>query len=542
MEYPNWFAQAAQANFEAHFPTDRPVQVLQIGAYVGHASEWICEHMADGSTLTDVDTWKGTANEEVHGTFDWGDVWETYRHRVRGYDDLLVVVQTSDRFFAENPEDRFDVIYIDGSHEREQVYRDALHAHEALLPGGLLIFDDYVWNAPDPTNAPRPAIDQFFAEHHDDYHVVAINNQVWLQRRDERKPMRVAVYAIAKDEEQFVERWAESAEDADYRMILDTGSTDGTVEAARRLGIDTAVQAFDPWRFDVARNRALDLLPKDVDYCIALDLDEVLIPGWREELEKAHAEGWTRPRYRYTWSWTAEGAPGLVYGGDKIHTRDHYRWKHPVHEVCLRDDGRETQGWTGLEIHHHPDPTKSRSSYAPLLEQAVAEDPEDDRNAFYLGREYCYAGRTAEAAVMLKRYLSLPRAVWHAERSRAMIYLSTIEDARTWLLRAAAEAPGRREPWVALAQHFYEAADWVGCLWAAQQAQKIVEKPLDYLCEDWAWNDRPWDLGAIAAHHLGLYDEAVRQGEVALSIDPDDPRLVNNLGFYKEAVDEAKTR
>ena len=46
--------------------------------------------------------------------------------------------------------------------------------------------------------------------------------------------MKIAVYAISKNEEQFVDRFCASAADADVILIADTGSTDGTVERARR--------------------------------------------------------------------------------------------------------------------------------------------------------------------------------------------------------------------------------------------------------------------------------------------------------------------
>ena len=42
--------------------------------------------------------------------------------------------------------------------------------------------------------------------------------------------MKIAVYAISKNEEQFVKTFCESSKLADYIMIADTGSTDGTVE------------------------------------------------------------------------------------------------------------------------------------------------------------------------------------------------------------------------------------------------------------------------------------------------------------------------
>jgi glycosyltransferase involved in cell wall biosynthesis len=203
--------------------------------------------------------------------------------------------------------------------------------------------------------------------------------------------MKVAVYTIAKDEEQFVEKWYESAKDADYLFILDTGSKDKTAYIAQELGIVVDVVVIDPWRFDKARNIALSMIPEDIDYCIALDMDEVLIPGWRDELEKAHKDKVTRPRYVYTWSWKEDGSPGLVYGGDKIHTRKNYSWKHPVHEV-LHSGEEETQGWYNIKIHHHPDSSKTRSQYLPLLELSVTEDPDDDRNAHYYARELYFYG------------------------------------------------------------------------------------------------------------------------------------------------------
>ena len=86
--------------------------------------------------------------------------------------------------------------------------------------------------------------------------------------------MKVAIYTIAKNEEQFVKRWYESAKEADYLFILDTGSTDNTVSIARELGIDVEIEIITPWRFDVARNTALDYLPHDIDYCIALEMEE----------------------------------------------------------------------------------------------------------------------------------------------------------------------------------------------------------------------------------------------------------------------------
>lgn len=347
--------------------------------------------------------------------------------------------------------------------------------------------------------------------------------------------MKIAVYTIAKNEAQFVERWQQSACDADSLHILDTGSDDSTVTLARDLGIDVVVRKFDPWRFDHARNASLAIVPNGVDMCIALDMDEVLQPGWRDELEKLGPEI-TRPRYKYTWSWKSAGVPDLQYGGDKIHFRNGYRWKHPVHEVLMPDGIEEVQGWCGLEIHHHPDSSKSRSQYLPLLEIAVAEDPQDDRNSHYLAREYFFNNQMGEAEAEFKRHLSLVSAVWGAERAQSYRYLYKITGDPNHLLSAIKEDPERREAYVDLAFHHYERAEWWPCLRAAQDALAIKDKPLAYLVESAAWGALPHDLAAISAYKLGLYREAKYHGMEALKLSPYEDRLVDNLRRYEEAA------
>lgn len=346
--------------------------------------------------------------------------------------------------------------------------------------------------------------------------------------------MKVAVYTIAKNEEQFVQRWYESAKYADGLFILDTGSSDRTVEIAESLGVTVKTMIVDPWRFDVARNASLDMIPDDYDWCIALDMDEVLVEGWRESLEKLSPKT-TRPRYKYTWSWEANGKPGLQYGGDKIHRRYGYVWKHPVHEV-VTPCHEEVPEWCDLEIHHHPDSSKSRGQYFPLLELAVQEDPENDRNAHYLAREYFNHGMMDKAEAEFQRHLALPTARWGPERAQSCRYLYKITKNVFWLEEATRQAPGRREAWVDLAVHYYEHEEWQDCLDAAVKALSIKEKPLEYLTEAFAWGDLPHDLAAVAAYRMGYFYEAKHHGMEAMKLSPYDERLHGNYRFYAEAA------
>lgn len=372
--------------------------------------------------------------------------------------------------------------------------------------------------------------------------------------------LKIGIYAIALNEVGFAEKFMESTEGADGVFLTDTGSTDGTPEKFRELGatvFEHKVNWSDwpkkettkkwrkklknPWRFDIGRNKSLFVIPEDYDVCICLDLDEVLHKGWRKHIERQWKEETTRLRYRYIWNHKDDGSPDVEYWADKIHMRKDYRWHHPVHEV-LQYVGKkkEVQTWCDLIIEHFADQSKSRSTYFPLLELAVEEDPEDDRNAHYLGREYHSHGMWAKAKKELTRHLQLPRACWQAERAASMRYLAKCclhlkeeKEYIAWLRRACAEAPGEREPWLELAQAEFDRKDYLGGYYAAKQALKITSRPATYITSGFAWSERPYDLAGTCACYIGMLQDARDLTRQAYNMVPTNQRIIANLKFMK---------
>lgn len=353
--------------------------------------------------------------------------------------------------------------------------------------------------------------------------------------------MRIAISAISKNEAEFVERFCESAKDADLILIADTGSTDGTVERARACGATVHDICITPWRFDLARNAALALLPRDIDIVISLDLDERLEPGWREEIERVWKMGeTTRLRYKFDW-----GA-GILFFYEKIFSRHGYRFHHPCHEYP-RPDARIKEVYAhtdALLVSHHPDPAKSRGQYMDLLELSVKEDPSCPRNAFYYARELSFNRRWVDAIVALHKYLENPNANWANERCYAMRVMAQSYEAlgdrgqaKVWLDKATKEAPNTREPWVELADLARKTEDWQLSYRCAIQALTIKDKALVYTMDPTVWGAKPHDLVALAAYHLGERDEAVEHGQIACELEPGDDRLKRNLEFY--SIDKA---
>ena len=120
--------------------------------------------------------------------------------------------------------------------------------------------------------------------------------------------------------------------EADDIYVLDTGSTDDTVELLQKLNVHVKQEIIKPWRFDVARNKSLDMVPDNVDICVCTDIDEIFAPGWRQVLEEKFKNA-NRCRYNYIWSFDKYGNPAVNFYQEKIHTRKGYTWVNQVHEV-----------------------------------------------------------------------------------------------------------------------------------------------------------------------------------------------------------------
>lgn len=355
------------------------------------------------------------------------------------------------------------------------------------------------------------------------------------------KKLKICVYAICKNESKFIKRWLESIKDADYICVLDTGSTDNSIDLLKEANVIFEKKDFNNFRFDEARNESLKLIPNDVDVCISLDIDEIMLPGWREAIEKVWQENTTRLQYVYNWSLDEFDNPKVSFYQDKIHNKD-YIWVNAVHEI-LKYKGKEEVYARSDEVivNHYPDQTKSRGSYLPLLELAVNEDPQNDRNMHYLGREYMYYGKWEESIKTLKKHLNLKKATWADERCASMRFIARCYNnlgdfisARVWLEAAVKEAPHLRDPLVELALLYYQKNDWQKVVYYAETAQSIPINYKTYINEVFSFDETIDDLLSLAYYNLGDNTKAIDHAKKALEINPNNKRIIKNLEFMQK--------
>lgn len=351
---------------------------------------------------------------------------------------------------------------------------------------------------------------------------------------------KVAVYAISKNEEKFVKRWYNSVKEADEIYVLDTGSTDNTVELLKELGVTVKQEVINPWRFDVARNKSLDMVPNDVDICVCIDLDEVLDPGWKDVLVNTWDDLTNRVKYIYNWSLDENNKPLVTFLYDKIHSRKNYKWIYPVHEVLsFSKENENVKINKEIVLNHYPDNTKSRSSYLPLLELSVLENPLNDRNMHYLGREYMYHHEWNKSIDTLIKHLNLKSSTWKEERSASMRFiarcyqnLNRIEEATMWYKKAIEESPNMKEPYIELAILESNRGNYFNSIINCLKSKNIKENQLIYITESFSNDSTVDDLLSINYYNLGFKEEALFYIDKALEKNPNDERLLKNKEIF----------
>lgn len=171
----------------------KAVKALEIGCFEGRATKWLLQNILthDDAHITVCDTFEGamehhdgTANVDfstVEQIFDF-QVMIPFRGKVQKIKDYSFNMLVA--FNSGYVNEKYDFVYIDGSHVSRDVLSDAVLAWNLLKQGGIMIFDDYEWNAyPDPTLNPKLAIDSFLAIFANDIEVLHKGYQVIIQRR-----------------------------------------------------------------------------------------------------------------------------------------------------------------------------------------------------------------------------------------------------------------------------------------------------------------------------------------------------------------------
>lgn len=361
---------------------------------------------------------------------------------------------------------------------------------------------------------------------------------------------KICAYAICKNELKYVEQWLNNVSEADYVVVLDTGSTDGTFEALQADSRVTKVKqkVISPWRFDVARNESMKLVPKDADILICTDFDELLNPGWAQVIKDNWQEDTNRIYYDYAWSHNAIGEPTDIFKYDKIHTKD-FKWKFPVHEVLWpkNDDNFQIKAvdvGNKIFLQHYQDLEKERHYYFDLLNLAVKEHPNDSHERMLLAREYLLQGDYENAKKEYIATLNMPdvdspdkRLVLLESLGRCADIFKIKEeyDTAIWYCQEfIKEDYTYREPYLIMASIYNEMKMPTLAEACVEQALKYGTRKNTWVERVNTWIEEPDDILSLTYYLMGDYDKAIQHVSEVLKHKPDDIRVLKNYAVFLE--------
>ena len=160
--------------------TDKKINILKIGSYEGLSTVFFLSTLKN-SNIYCVDPF---IDFEENKDNDFNQVFENFKFNTQMFGQRIRLSKsTSDVFFEKGINEKFDLIYIDGNHHANNVYKDATNSFNLLNKKGLMIFDDFLWNYYNEINLnPIGGVKKFLSENFLKLKIVSISYQIIIQK------------------------------------------------------------------------------------------------------------------------------------------------------------------------------------------------------------------------------------------------------------------------------------------------------------------------------------------------------------------------
>lgn len=245
--------------------------------------------------------------------------------------------------------------------------------------------------------------------------------------------MRIGVSMIVKNEEYMLPECLESVRGFDEIVIVDTGSTDRTVEIAEKYGV---VHHFE-WIDDFSAARNYSLSKCTADWILIIDADERLRSSVKDvrkavksagkknfvtvNVDMCPGESFDKPDYTQRSLRIIKRSEDIRYGR-KIHNSLMYKGNmaQPMKDAYHSS----LKMVSGFSPSHEADPDRTFR----LLKQELLMNPDSTRDMYYLAMEYLYKKQDdVEALKLLQQYFNIAFfQPWTNELADACYLMATI--------------------------------------------------------------------------------------------------------------------
>jgi protein-tyrosine-phosphatase len=444
--------------------------IVEIGSWFGRSTSYMGSLIKESNKnikFYSVDTWEGSDEEPHHKTISelksqGKNLFDEYLNNLKdcGVSDYVIPVRSTSIDAAKQFDDNsIDFLHIDASHDYDNVLADISAWYPKVKPGGLITGDDYIWDG------VKQAVDEYFK----DKTVITpyADNSfgiVWFHRKEGgiKSKMKVTLYAIAKNEEKNIEKFLENAEKFDDVVVVDTGSTDNTVQLLRNADIKVYEhsQTREEFDFSVARNQALSYV--ETDWAFALDFNEDVDEFYPEGFGVIANEFTTFNHLRFDDNGTDEPVQS-----NEVHTRLHrtknYTWVNAVHEVPNFISTEEYPNEVGVDttikitkkIHKSVD---KELFYFSICEREHKKDPTNWYWIWFIFNHYYNVQNFQKALEYGQEFLNVSKPYFDSFRittfircSQILLSLGDVQRGANYAFHAVSEAMNMGEPMISQA-------------------------------------------------------------------------------------------
>ncbi len=367
--------------------------------------------------------------------------------------------------------------------------------------------------------------------------------------------------------------------------LVDTGSTDGTAELARSLGVRVkevgeiykhtiteeeakaindrfivgneaqVVRAGESY-FDFASARNEANAMADCDWVCTMDCDEVITRMDIDKIDQYIKDGFTQFEYQFVFSHMPDGSELVKFVQSKFYNRKINTWVGIIHEMVTNIDPRNPSKIKLLEepefkLEHWQNEKTNRTGYLRGLAVDCFQHQDKDRNSHYFAREMWWNGRPWSAAKEFERHIKMNG--WAAEKAESMLFLADIYGAMAdpdpknpvdpalkqerldkqleWCHKAVDTEPNRREGLLKLAQIYQRRNLPVPAMLFATAALELPWYPF-YGASKTAYEVEPHEVLFWAKSWLGRMDEAKEHLLKCLDYQRENPVFLAATGFF----------
>ena len=184
----DWFSNNIPIwnEFLKDYKNKQNLNFLEIGSFQGRSTVWLLENILTdpSSKITCIDTFEGSAEHIDNFKDDIKNLFDIFKHNIFKFKNKVNIIKDKSQQALKQINEQYDFIYIDGDHKASSVLEDAIFSFPLIKPGGIIIFDDYLWFGMKLLiDNPKPAIDAFLEIYGDKINILYKGYQVIIQKK-----------------------------------------------------------------------------------------------------------------------------------------------------------------------------------------------------------------------------------------------------------------------------------------------------------------------------------------------------------------------